>query len=77
MPIQNGLRGLRFIEEPVAPYVKDYDAYESERPSQWLKRFDLSHWGFLSAFKGEQRIGGAAVAFGRHLKSICWKGAKI
>ncbi len=62
-PVDGGLGGLRFIEEPVVPYVKDYDANESERPSQWLKRFDVSHWGVLSAFNGAQRVGGAAVAW--------------
>lgn len=63
VPIQDGLGGLQFIEEAVVPYVKDYDADESERPSQWIKRFDLSHWGILSAFNGARRIGGAAAAW--------------
>lgn len=63
VPIHNGLGSLRFIEEPVIPYVKDYDADVSERPSQWLKRWDISQWGILSAFKGTQRVGGAAVAW--------------
>jgi GNAT superfamily N-acetyltransferase len=63
VPIDSGLGGLRLIEELVVPYVKDYDANESERPSQWLKHFDISHWGILSAYKGAQRIGGAAVAW--------------
>lgn len=62
-PIDSGLGGLRFIEEAVAPYLKDYDVNESARPSQWRNRFDISHWGILSAFKGAQRIGGAAVAW--------------
>lgn len=65
VPIQSGLGGLKFIEESVVPYVKDYDADESERPSQWYKRFDISHWGILSAFKETRRIGGAAVAWGK------------
>jgi GNAT superfamily N-acetyltransferase len=64
VPIQSGLGGLKFIEESVVPYVKDYDADESERPSRWRQRFDISHWGILSAFKKTQRIGGAAVAWG-------------
>jgi GNAT superfamily N-acetyltransferase len=63
VPIQKGLGGLKFIEEPVVPYVKDYDAFESERPSQWHKRFDISHWGIFSAFNGAHRIGGMAVAW--------------
>ncbi len=63
VPIDAGLGGLKFIEEPVIPYVKDYDAFENERPSAWLKRFDISHWGIFSAFDGVQRLGGAAVAW--------------
>lgn len=62
-PINSGLGGLRFVEESVAPYVKDYDEYESERPTRWPQRWDISHWGILSAFKGLQRVGGAAVAW--------------
>ncbi len=61
--IQNGLGGLKLIEETVVPYVKDYDAHESERPSQWHKRFDISRWGILSAFDGASRVGGAALAW--------------
>ena len=63
VPIDNGLGGLTFIEEPVTPYVKDYDAFENERPSAWLKRFDISRWGIFSAFENGQRVGGAAVAW--------------
>lgn len=61
--IDNGLGGLTFIEEPVTPYVKDYDVFENERPSAWLKRFDISRWGIFSAFENGQRVGGAAVAW--------------
>jgi GNAT superfamily N-acetyltransferase len=61
VPINNGLGGLKFIEGPVVPYLKDYDAHE--RPAQWHKRFDLSDWGILAAFVGTQRVGGAAVAW--------------
>jgi ribosomal protein S18 acetylase RimI-like enzyme len=63
-PIHRGLGGLRFVEEPVpVPYIKDYDAIEGEGPSHWAKRWDLSHWGVLSAFEGDERIGGAVVAW--------------
>jgi GNAT superfamily N-acetyltransferase len=58
-----GLGGLRFVENAVVPYVKDYDADESDRPSQWPKRFDISHWGIMSAFEATQRVGGVAVAW--------------
>ena len=63
VPVDNGLGGLTFVEEPVTPYIKDYDAFENERPSAWLKRFDISRWGIFSAFDGIQRLGGAAVAW--------------
>ncbi len=62
-PIEKGLGGLRFIEESVAPYVKDYDVFESERPSAWAKRFDISRWGIFSAFDATRRVGGSAVAW--------------
>ena len=62
-PIENGLGGLKFVEESVAPYIKDYDAFENERPSAWSKRFDISRWGIFSVFDAKQRIGGAAVAW--------------
>jgi GNAT superfamily N-acetyltransferase len=63
VPIDSGLGGLTFIEEPVAPYIKDYDAFENERPSAWSTRFDISRWGILSAFEKTQRLGGAVVAW--------------
>lgn len=63
MPLDGGLGGLRFVEESVIPYIKDYDANECERPSRWLGRWDISHWGILSAFIGSERVGGAAVAW--------------
>jgi GNAT superfamily N-acetyltransferase len=62
-PTDQGLGGLRFIEKAVVPYVKDYDAHENDRPAQWPKRFDLSHWGIISAFEGTQRAGGVAIAW--------------
>lgn len=43
------------------PYTKDYDAI-GDNPMRWAERFDLSHWGFFSAFSGAQRVGRAAVA---------------
>jgi len=43
------------------PYVKDYDAI-GDNPMRWAERFDLSNWGFLSAFSGAQCVGRAAVA---------------
>lgn len=60
---ENGLGGMKLVEEPVAPYVKDYDADENYKPSRWSKRFDISRWGILSAFDGNKRVGGAAIAW--------------
>jgi GNAT superfamily N-acetyltransferase len=44
-----------------ASYVKDYDAIGNS-PMQWAERFDLSKWGFFSAFSASQCVGRAAVA---------------
>jgi GNAT superfamily N-acetyltransferase len=63
VPIENGLGGLRFVEKAVTPYTRDYDANEGERPTQWPTRFEMSHWGIVSAFSGGHRVGGAAVAW--------------
>lgn len=63
-PLENGLGGIKLTEEAVkTPYIKDYDANPEDKPSWWAKRFDLSNWGILSAFIGEQRVGGAAIAW--------------
>jgi GNAT superfamily N-acetyltransferase len=62
--LDKGLSGFSLVEEAFAkPFIKDYDAYPEERPSNWTNRFDLSIWGILSAFDGERRIGGAAIAW--------------
>lgn len=53
--------GPTYVDDPVEPYLKDYDAYE--RPSQWPERFDTSDWGIFAAFDGDKRIGGAATAW--------------
>jgi GNAT superfamily N-acetyltransferase len=44
-----------------APYLKDYDAIDGG-PLGWSVRFDLSNWGFFSAFRNGQCVGHAAVA---------------
>lgn len=62
--IRNGLGGWTLTEEPVEhPYIKDYDEANGEGPTRWAKRFDISHWGILSAFEGHERLGGAVIAF--------------
>jgi GNAT superfamily N-acetyltransferase len=47
----------------VDPYWKDYDEYVDERPTSLSRRFDMSSWGIFSAFEGEERVGGAIVAY--------------
>lgn len=58
--IQDGLGGIKFLEEPVSPFIKDYDEYG--KPLEWTQ-WDISSWGILSAFVGDERVGGAAVAW--------------
>lgn len=63
-PIQGGLGGLALAEEPVTPYVKDYDANrEVPRPVGWAMRWNIANWGILGAFDSEQRVGGAVIAW--------------
>lgn len=62
-PLNDGLGGLLLREEKVEPpYLKDYDAPPGEGPVRWMKRWDISNWGILSAFDGEARVGGAVIA---------------
>jgi len=44
------------------PYVKDYDAIDGNRPTDWPLRFDVSEWGFFTAAQAGVRVGGAVVA---------------
>ena len=60
--IENGLGGMRFVEQSAAPYIKDYDDYGS--PLMWGQEFDLRNWGLLLAQDDQSRaVGGAAVAW--------------
>ena len=60
--IVDGDGRVRLEARPLpVPYVKDYDA-TGDGPMRWAERFDLSKWGFLSAFSGAQCVGRAAVA---------------
>jgi GNAT superfamily N-acetyltransferase len=61
--VNGGLGGLVLMEEPVAPYTKDYDALHGEGPTRWDEQWDLSNWGLLGTFRDDHRIGGAAVAW--------------
>ena len=55
------VNGWKLTEEAVdPPWVKDYD--EGEPPTRWL-RWDTSNWRLISAFSGNERIGGAIVVY--------------
>jgi GNAT superfamily N-acetyltransferase len=43
------------------PYVKDYDSID-DGPLGWPARFNISSWGFFSAFSNGTCVGHAAVA---------------
>ena len=59
VPIGGAVGGWRLIEERVdPPWVKDYDG--GEPPNRWL-RWDTTNWRILSAFAGDERVGGAIV----------------
>lgn len=60
--LDRGLGGFRFVEVPVKPYVKDFEASEEERAENWAKRFDIRNWAFFLALDGERPVGAAAVA---------------
>ena len=62
-PMDDGLGGLLLREEKVEPsYLKDYDIPPGEGPVRWTKRWDISHWGILSAYDRNARVGGAVIA---------------
>ena len=60
-----GLWGLRLVEEPVEPYVKDYDSVpgHEEPPTRWASRWDLGNWAFIVAEEAGELLGGATVAW--------------
>ncbi len=59
-----GLGGFVLEETELAtPWIKDYDAIEGEGPTRWSKRFDISNWGLLAAYRDGERVGGAVIAF--------------
>jgi GNAT superfamily N-acetyltransferase len=60
--VEGGLGGMRLREIPVErPYIKDYD--ETERPTDWPGKFDVTSWAFFLALDGRVPVGAAAVAF--------------
>lgn len=61
--VNRGLGGMSLTETALAdPYLKDYDAVEEEGPARWAKRFDISSWGMLGAYRDGARVGGAVIA---------------
>ena len=62
--LRAGLDGI-LLEETVldTPWVKDYDAIKGEGPTRWPKRFDTSNWGLIAAYRNDDRVGGAVIAF--------------
>ncbi|MBF6599028.1 MAG: GNAT family N-acetyltransferase [Dehalococcoidia bacterium] len=62
--LERGLDGVHLIEEDAAqPYVKDDDQLKGEEPTRWAKRWDIKNWGIFAAFEGDERVGGAVVAW--------------
>jgi GNAT superfamily N-acetyltransferase len=62
--VDSGLRGLVLDErELLSPYVKNYDDIAGNRPSDWIKCFDMTNWAFLSAWVDDRRVGGVVIAF--------------
>ena len=62
--LDGGLGGVALVlRQAKAPYRKDYDAEPTNRPEQWRERFDVRHWLCLAAWRGNERIGGAVVAW--------------
>ena len=79
--INDGLGGMQFMEEPVVPYIKDYDMTLDGNPLRWPTHFDIRNWGFFLASHGPQLIGAATLAFntsgvnmleGRSDLSVLW-----
>jgi ribosomal protein S18 acetylase RimI-like enzyme len=53
---------LPFVSRTLEPpRIKDYDAAPGEHPMTWPARFDIRDWGFLGAYSGERRVGGAVI----------------
>ena len=46
------------------PYWKDYDRHRDSHPTDWPKRFDLSHWTSFAAYDDSRRVGGAVLILG-------------
>ena len=63
-PLKNCQIGCEFrLKQLDDPYEKDYDDSIDDRPIHWSRKWDVSNWGFFSAFDGIKRIGGAVVTY--------------
>ncbi|MBI9011448.1 MAG: GNAT family N-acetyltransferase [Clostridiales bacterium] len=62
MKTNSGLGGLLIDEVLVTPYHKTYDR-EDDNPSHLMEKFDLSNWFVISAYEGENLVGGALLAY--------------
>jgi GNAT superfamily N-acetyltransferase len=62
--VNNGLGGLLLIQESVTPPREiDVTADQNQELERCRKRWDTSLWGVLSAFAGEERVGGVVIAY--------------
>lgn len=55
--------GYELTERPVPLRLKDYDAFEEDRPDHLPARFDVREWRILSAWLDGVRVGGAVLAW--------------
>lgn len=53
----------RFVEDPIEPFVKDYDASEPDRPTSLPARLGANRLVVLSAYQNDDRVGGAILYF--------------
>jgi len=62
--LDSGLAGFRLSERPVpAPWIKDYDSYDTEGPERWAKRWNILNWAVISSFVEGSRTGGCVIAY--------------
>src|SRR5205823_1431834 len=59
--LTDGAELWRLEEDTVEPYLKNYD--EHEDPHRWASQFNLTKWNILSAWNGDERIGGCIMAW--------------
>lgn len=62
-PLTPGSGDLAWCEEWITPFTKDYDAIPGTGPSAWSAQWNIANWGLLGAFEGQQRVGGAVLAW--------------